>query len=149
MNVVVQVTAPVAVARTGRYGTSIEVSPALTVFAVQLPCVICSDPLCTWMIARPGCVCQPESKSTADLRITWKWMLVPSASIAVWKTPDAAIAVTTAALTTMHATAHPFFERRNCIVPPFLIGRRFAAATLRLGWASCQASQTCPLGDFP
>ena len=43
-NVTVQTTCPVAVARTGTNGVSMEVSPADTVFAVQLPWVICKEP---------------------------------------------------------------------------------------------------------
>ncbi|HEY8843857.1 MAG TPA: hypothetical protein VIM23_08130 [Gaiellaceae bacterium] len=43
-NVVVQTTCPVAVARTGTNGISIEVSPADTVFGVQVPWLICKEP---------------------------------------------------------------------------------------------------------
>ena len=43
-NVTVQTTCPVAVARTGTNGVSMEVSPADTVFGVQLPWVICMEP---------------------------------------------------------------------------------------------------------
>src|SRR5438093_1032359 len=107
---------PVATARTGTYGTSMNVSPAPTVLAVQLPCVIWNDPCWTWTIAGPGWMCQPESKSFAAVFTTRMCRFVPSDMTVCEVAAEMPTAARTAAARTAPQRTRSFFERRTRMI---------------------------------